>query len=142
MYKIVVFFIMVTTLIALAGCDLGTSPNQAGNGSNVVDSTFASGVQPILTNNCAFSGCHGSSGAQQGLILSKGKAYDNIVNVNSREASQYKLIDPGNPGSSFLYLKLKSNPPIGRRMPYGGPYLSGTQMTSIQKWIEAGAKDN
>jgi len=138
-------FIPLLGLLALAGvsfmsCDMGTQPKDTGNNSG--STTFSEGVQPIFNNNCAFSGCHGNSGPQGGLVLAEGKAYNNIVSVPSSEVSGYNRIEPGKPDSSFLYLKIKSNPPSGARMPYGGPYLSDSQISTIETWISDGAKDN
>jgi hypothetical protein len=50
-------------------------------------------------------------------------------------------VDPENPQSSLLYLKLKSTPPCGSRMPIGSS-LSAAQTAMIADWIAAGAVDD
>jgi len=138
--KFPVLGLLAMVSISFIGCDMGTQPKDTGNGNG--SATFSGGVQPIFNNNCAFSGCHGTSGPQGGLVLAEGEAYDNIVNVPSSEVSSYNRIEPNKPDSSFLYLKINSNPPSGARMPYGGPYLSDSQISTIETWINEGAKDN
>ncbi len=137
--------VLMSVLISIGfwGCDLGTQPNSPNsNTSHSGPPTLSQDVQPIFNNNCAFTGCHGNAGAQANLVLSDGSAYKNTVNVPSVEFSNYKRIQPGSPDSSYLFLKIKSNPPSGARMPYGGPYLSSSQITTISTWIKDGAKNN
>lgn len=127
-------------IVGLMGCDLGTDPEDA-NGENG-EVTFSEDVEPMLANNCAFSGCHGTSNTQQDLVLAEGEAYNNLVDVPSREMPELDRVEPGEPDSSFLLLKLKPNPPAGGRMPQGGPYFSDEQIETVETWISEGAEDN
>lgn len=101
--------------------------------------SFANDVQPIFNTNC--TGCHGGNG---GLYLTASESYSNLVNVESSGYAPLKRVVPSKPDSSVLYLKIIENPStdVGQRMPQGGPYLSGEDISTILTWIEEGARDN
>jgi len=108
-------------------------------------------LEPILTSiqsnifnlNCTFSGCHTGSNPPQGMNLSEGQAFANIVGVASMEFPSLMRINPGNPNQSYLYLKILGDPSvIGVRMPFGRTPLSSEEIEVIQQWIEMGALDN
>jgi len=132
-------FLACAGMLFIVACDMGTQPKNEGN-LNQDSLSFSQNIQPIFSNNCAFSGCHGTSGAQQGMVLASGHAYSNIVNVYSTEDPNYKRVQPGSADSSFLYLKI-TNPPLGNKMPQGGSLTSG-EISAIQKWIDQGALNN
>jgi hypothetical protein len=105
--------------------------------------SFTVNVLPILTRNCARIGCHLGSSAAEGLNLAANQAYDNLVSVESSENSDLKLIEPGDPANSYLFLKITDDPNIsGRRMPLTGSPLSAADIETIRQWIEAGAKND
>lgn len=92
-------------------------------------------VQQILTGNCA--GCHPPN---QGLDLTTGHVFANIVNVKSREAPSLLRIKPGDPGNSYLYQKVtRPRPLVGVRMPKDGQPLIADEITALRVWIEQGA---
>jgi hypothetical protein len=101
--------------------------------------TFTQVQQQIFNQSCAFSGCHGGDSPAQGLSLVVGSAYDEIVNVRSNQSS-LDLIEPFDPASSYLYLKVTGDPSIsGSRMPRGGAALSQQLLDLLRDWIEGGA---
>ena len=105
--------------------------------------SFAAAVQPIFTASCAQAGCHKGIAAQQGLDLSAGKAYANLVNVAAAQCSdQRKRVLPGQPSQSYLIDKLM-NVDIcsGTRMPKTSP-LPAAQINTIAGWICEGAPNN
>jgi hypothetical protein len=105
--------------------------------------TFTAVQSRIFTASCAFSGCHGGSSPAQGMNLSAGMAYSNIVNVTSSEMPSLDRIEPNDPASSYLYLKVIDDPSIsGSRMPRGAPALSQELIDLLQDWIERGAPDD
>jgi hypothetical protein len=53
-----------------------------------------------------------------------------------------KLVVPGAPASSLLYLKLQATVPCGDRMPQGGTPLTAAQLELVRSWIAAGAKND
>lgn len=118
--------------------------NSSGSGG-VAGSGFAAVVQPIFTANCALSGCHAGASPAQGMNLSSGQAYGNIVNVPSVE-SRLLRVKPGQPDSSYLVHKIQGTQTTvggsGGRMPLGRAALSQTQIDVIRQWIADGAPNN
>jgi hypothetical protein len=93
------------------------------------DSTlFAERVRPIFAARCY--GCHGPDTQQAGLRL------DSLAAV-LRGSDSGKIVNPGHSVDSRLMRRLlaKERP----QMPYGGPPLSAGEISSIEKWIDAGA---
>ncbi len=54
------------------------------------------------------------------------------------------LVDPGNPGNSFLLLKVEPNLPsqYGLQMPQVGALLTQPELDAIGEWIDGGAPNN
>lgn len=135
--------VMSGALVLLAACaGDGTGPgNDTGGGA-----TFAADVQPILTANCALSGCHAGTSPQQGMNLAAGQAYLNIVSVQSMEVPSLFRVAPGQPDSSYLVHKIQGTQASvgggGSQMPLGGAPLSQEQIDTIRAWISDGAKNN
>jgi hypothetical protein len=91
----------------------------------------------IFNKSCALSGCHNGSVSPN---LTPDAAYGNIVGVPSDQKSNLNRIEPGDPGKSYLYLKITGDNSItGARMPNGGPPLSAAEIETIRIWIENGA---
>lgn len=96
----------------------------------------------IFTPRCAFVGCHGPF-PNLGLSLLQGHAHASLVNVVSAELAPMLRVRPGDPDNSYLVLKLEGDPRIvAERMPYGGPYLSVSEIQAVRDWIAAGAKND
>ena len=93
-------------------------------------------VEKLLSGNCA--GCHPPN---QGLDLTAGHVYANIVNVPSREVPSLVRVKPGDPADSYLYQKVtQAKPKVGGRMPLDGAPLSGDEIATLRAWIAQGAK--
>jgi len=108
-----------------------------------VQPTFSSIQQNVFSINCALSGCHAGSSPQQGMNLSDGQAYSNIVNIPSMERPTLFRIDPDNADSSYLFMKITgASTIVGSQMPLGGPQLSVEKINAIREWIESGAANN
>jgi hypothetical protein len=103
-------------------------------------------VQPILTANCALSGCHAGGNPQQGQNLSAGQTFANVVNVASNELPTMDRVEPGQPDSSYLVHKIQGTHlqvgGSGDRMPRGRSPLSQGDINVIRAWIQAGATSN
>lgn len=54
----------------------------------------------------------------------------------------YKIVVPGSPEKSLLYLKVNPSPLCGDRMPQGGSPLTDAQLEMVRSWIAAGAKND
>jgi hypothetical protein len=84
---------------------------------------FNQTILPLITSNCAMSGCHDAISHKEGVILTD---YTHIRAYSSTT----------NPAGSTLYRSI-----VTGYMPPKGP-LSSTQMASILKWMQQGAKNN
>jgi len=80
------------------------------------------------------------------LNLQPGKSYASLVGIRALEDPRLYRVVAGDPGRSFLFLKVGGNPPIadipaiGGRMPPSAPPISQADMALIRTWIEQGAK--
>jgi hypothetical protein len=92
----------------------------------------------------ACTACH--PGVNPSLDLTKGKSYDELVGVRALEDPRLYRVVAGDPGKSFLYLKVGGNPAIfdipaiGTRMPPAAPPIPVADRNLIRDWILAGAK--
>ena len=122
--------------------------------SERAESSFGYIQEKILNRSCALSGCHASSQdwafAEHNLILSEGKSYANLVNVDpsnaNARAAGLKRVAPSAPDESLLFLKLTCDPSLsasgyGNQMPLGRDPISAGQLEYLKKWIEAGAPE-
>jgi hypothetical protein len=102
--------------------------------------TFSSIQNEVFSKNCATSGCHGTNSVDPDL--SKGVAYNNIVNVVSFNPP-FKYVVPFNSDSSYIINKLRGVNIQGERMPLNREEpLSTVVIDSIIAWIEKGALNN
>lgn len=93
---------------------------------------FQQDILPLLSSNCAFSGCHSAGSAQDGVVLD---SYWNIVQTGD--------IDPGDPWGSDLFEVLVDDDLDDRMPPYPDyEALSQTQIDLIYNWIAQGALNN
>lgn len=105
--------------------------------------TFTDVQNRIFSASCAFSGCHAGSAPAQGMNLSQGMAYGEIVGVPSAQQPSLDRIEPGDADASYLYLKVTGAPTItGSRMPRGGPPLDQELVDLLRDWIERGAPND
>jgi hypothetical protein len=120
-----------------------TSTNVQERSGVAVTPIFAANVQPLLTANCT-SGCHSGMFPSDGLDLSAGKSYGNIVNVASGGCPTVKRVVPSQAANSYVVHKLNGTSTgcfSGGRMPVGGA-LTPAQMITVTGWINAGALNN
>jgi hypothetical protein len=136
--------------------------------STPLPATFSALQKNVFNVSCDTSACHSPSGlANAGFLdLSPANAYASLLGgsgagglipadavdgglrgnatlageANAADAG-FLLVDPGNPGNSFLLLKLLPNVPAqyGLQMPAAGTLLTQQQLTAIGEWIDAGA---
>lgn len=120
---------------------------------------FHEKVRPLFEsqkNLC--SGCHAETGANGGLTLgghiSSKEIVERLVNHPSRAGGQYKLVVPGDPDKSWLYLKAAdkasaagctptaSSTCIPGVMPpsMSGPTMTAQELEILRKWILDGAE--
>jgi len=88
--------------------------------------------------------CH--PGVNGSLDLRKGRSYEDLVGVRALEDPSLVRVVAGDPGRSFLYLKLGGAAPvgdipaIGTRMPPRAPPIAEADLELVRGWIVQGAK--
>jgi hypothetical protein len=96
-------------------------------------------VQAIFSNRCALSGCHTGPSPAQGLNLSLGSAFREIVPIRSTEIPSRFLVNPGDAEASYLFQKVTGENIVGARMPLVNCCLSASELAAIADWIDSGA---
>jgi hypothetical protein len=110
-------------------------------------------VRPGLEDfGCAT--CHGAgedAGLRLGFNVSSAEIVRRLVNVDSAYASGYKLVVPGEPDNSWLYLKASGSSTTSAATcqgvmnctqsmpPGGGTKLPQAALANLRQWIEDGA---
>jgi hypothetical protein len=105
--------------------------------------TWSGRVSQILEANCG--GCHGGTSPAEGLDLVGDDAYDTLLEA-STQVPDLKLVEPGEPDQSYLWLKLNGDDSIvGSQMPIdpleGERTLTQPELDDINTWIVNGAMD-
>lgn len=103
------------------------------------DATLANIQARIFTPICTV--CHIGAAAPQGLRLDEVNAFNDLVNVPSRETGLLR-VNPFNPDLSYLVHKVEGTQSVGGQMPLGGPFLTDEQKGWIRQWIADGALEN
>ena len=134
------------SLLHLAACDPGTGVglDQNGrplNGNNSI--SLAANINSIQANiftpSCATSGCHSGSAPAEGLALTEGNSFSNLVNVASNEVPLLNRVEPGNTADSYLIRKVEGTASVGLQMPRNRPALSTEKIQAIRDWVTDGA---
>jgi len=92
---------------------------------------FEKEILPIITANCAYSGCHNAITAAEGIKL------DNYANI-----IKYGKIKPFNASKSELYEVITDSDQKDVMPPPPAARLTSTQIALISRWIGQGAKNN
>ncbi|NOX36764.1 MAG: hypothetical protein GXO78_04425 [Calditrichaeota bacterium] len=109
----------------------------------VVTARFSDIEQKVFARSCALSNCHTGDFPAQGLDLTPGQAYQNLVNVPSFEVPSWMLVEPNRSDRSYLITKLAGGDSLkGGLMPLNGAPLRQEVIDSIRAWIDRGALDN
>lgn len=90
---------------------------------------FANSILPLISSNCAQSGCHDQISHVEGLQLY------NYVGIMS-------IVEKGNPNNSDLYKVINETAPDEIMPPPPSSPLSSVQKALIYKWIQQGAANN
>lgn len=154
---------IVLTLLTMSACTTDADPNREITSQTEVAVLVGAGPD-TAPGSCAVASCHGAA-AEAGLNLkSDADLATLLVGVPACEAPNFKLVEPGDPERSWLWIKLtapmssnitgdlKTDPSwgepgkncggngFGKRMPRVSPYtLSADELAKIRAWIEAGA---
>jgi len=109
-----------------------------GSTSTTVTADFQSIQDNVFTPICAK--CHVGASAPEGLQLSEGNAYNNLVGVPSTEQPSVLRVDPGNPADSYMIRKIMGTSGIsGVQMPYMLPPLPTATQAAMAQWVTNGA---
>ncbi len=92
---------------------------------------FANEILPMLINNCAKSGCHNSSGDEDAKDLSSYVAVMNSGYVKAFKSNDSKIIESVTSGGGE-----------GKMPPAPNEPLSSAQVSSLETWINQGARNN
>ena len=114
----------------------------ADNQTKHLQPTFHSIQARVFDVHCALSGCHVGSADESQLNLEEGRAYHNLVNVQSVGIPDIQRVNPHHPEESYLIRKLQGTKIVGERMPLGKSPLPDSVIQVIKEWIEKGALDN
>lgn len=94
--------------------------------------TYAT-IFPMLKEKCRK--CHGAETEGKGDLMLL--TYKELM----KGGEHGKVVVPGKPGKSNLYLKLTDTPPFGKRMPKKANPLTKDELELIKKWIAQGANE-
>ena len=103
--------------------------------------TFTRVQREVFTPKCALSGCHlgPASAAQEGLVLTEGVSYDNIVMVRANQNPSLFRVAPLDPANSYLVRKITPGSIIvGDKMPQTGE-LTDAERRLVTDWVARGA---
>ena len=120
-----VIFISAFSVMLLAGC-----------GSKQETVSFQSDVKPLIGQYC--SECHvpgGDGAVKSGFVV---ESYASIM----KGTKFGPVVVAGDPLSSSLYRLVSGKVDPSIQMPHGKKAMSPEEITTIERWIEQGAKDN
>ena len=148
-------------LAVLIKPDLNPNPGAAcTTPAPIQTGVFVEKIRPIFESTTAkCTGCHGPAGGEAGLSLGGSECIKSsdvvaaIVNKPSKNGGQFKLIEPGDPDKSWLYLKVTGKTATAactrtngvdcnnQLMPPGqtAPILTQAEQDALRDWILAGA---
>lgn len=128
----------VALLVFAAAC--GGDDDEAGLGEPV-----SYGEVQAVFEKYACTSCH--PGVNSSLDLREDRSYGDLVGIRALEDPELVRVIAGDPGSSFLYLKLGGDAPvedipaIGTRMPPRAPPIDEADLDLVRRWIAQGAKN-
>lgn len=138
--------VLILPLWLLAACDPGTGEGLDQNGRPLngnapvpLAANLKSIQANIFTPSCATSGCHSGGAPAEGLLLTDGNSFSNLVNVTSNEVDLLNRVEPDNADDSYLVRKVEGTASVGLQMPRNRPALSTEKIQAIRDWITDGA---
>ena len=93
---------------------------------------FESEILPILQEKCF--NCHGETKQKSDLRL------DNVEGIISGGSSGEPLLVKGDPASSLIINRIKSEDPDEKMPPEGKPDLTAEERLLVERWIQEGAE--
>jgi hypothetical protein len=97
--------------------------------------TLEDDVASLFENNCTSMGCHGGDFPAMGMSLAPKDFKPALIDRDSRERPELKLVDTRNPEKSYLLMKVRGDPGIsGSRMPLSAQPLSEASIGLLAEW--------
>lgn len=119
----------------------GTTTGEGSSEETAIPDVFFPEVLAVIQEECF---CHRSPMFPGQLDLRDEMAYDSLVSVPAAQAPSVDRVSPGDPGNSYLYLKLLGDQASvgggGTRMPQASPMLPPDQLDLVRHWILGGAQ--
>ncbi len=113
------------------------------------DGSYGLIFEKVFKPSCALSNCHSKEGDFGHHGLGNDYTFEHLMEdeVEQKDAlaAGLRLIVPGAPDSSFLFVKIKwegSPFQFGQKMPTGGLQLTANQIEFVRQWIAAGAPES
>lgn len=110
---------------------------------------FASVKDIIELSPCGGSGCHESGGTEPNIygLNDDNKLYDTLMSYETKFCNKRKLVVPGNPDESALYLAVQGDSKASKcgttvpQMPLGciDNCVPDNYLEGLMQWIKAGA---
>lgn len=111
--------------------------------------SYNTSIRTLLNNTCASAACHGATNPMEGLNLTSGSSYTNLVERASMQVATLKRVRAFRPDSSYMVHKIQGTQATvggtGERMPEGcsgATCLSDATINLIRNWILQGALNN
>jgi hypothetical protein len=99
-------------------------------------------VGRVFARNCTAAGCHSGAYPAIELNLEPDRLLGSAFDRPSREKPGLKILDPADPGRSYLLAKLRGEPDTaGKRMPLDKPPLPEADLKLVAEWV-AGLKSS
>ena len=128
--------LMLMLMLMLAACgDKADSGALDSGGEAALEPTWENVRDEVLVQSCGFSSCHAPPGSAQFGVDEESVA-DDYIEVPSYQDESYFLVDPGNPDSSYLLMKLEGAAGISSDpMPPPDGGLDAARVQLVRDWI-------
>jgi hypothetical protein len=124
----------VLIVIFIAGLAVFSARAQVPEGLSMTE--LEARVGTLMQQSCALSGCHAAPVPMMNLDLHRERFVMATVNRAAVTRPDLKLVEPGQPGSSYLMMKIEgADGIVGSPMPFGGDRLSRDQIDLVRTWI-------
>jgi len=138
-------FLVIIALIILVSLLLFTQVNRNNEGEQATMSGTAEEpvavdltdqVIDIFELDCAAPGCHAGSRPKKSLNLEPDEMMAALINVQSLQRKDLKLVDTAMPQQSYMLMKIKGDEGIiDERMPVEAPPLDEDKIRVIEEWV-------
>ncbi|MCC6459047.1 MAG: hypothetical protein IT260_01170 [Saprospiraceae bacterium] len=125
MMRHVILLPLLVVIVALSSC----SVQQVDPTADIPTLSFQKDISPIVSANCALSGCHDGTGEEPALL-----SFDDVMS--------YGEVTPGKPHDSKLYEVIRLYSGEEAMPPAPNQPLTDQQIGAIYVWILQGAHNN